>query len=100
MAGIAGLPYWAWLTLGLLLAASEMLATQFVLIWFGAAALAVGVLAWLFPSLDLVAELVIFAVLSALLLVPARRWRQRWVADARSAAINDRAGSRSAASSR
>jgi membrane protein implicated in regulation of membrane protease activity len=85
------LPAWAWLTLGLLLAASELVATQFVLIWFGAAAVAVGVVAWLVPALDLVGQLVLFALLSAILLVPARRLRRRWRGAPRGAEINDRA---------
>lgn len=85
------LPAWAWLTLGLLLAASELVATQFVLIWFGAAAIAVSVIAAVFPGLDLVGQLVLFALLSAALLVPARRLRRRWHGGLRSSEINDRA---------
>ncbi|HEX7969937.1 MAG TPA: NfeD family protein [Stellaceae bacterium] len=84
-------PYWAWLALGLLLAVGEMLATQFVLIWFGAAALAVGVLSWLLPGLGVVGQLLLFAALSVALLVPARRLRRRWDQRARHSKINERA---------
>jgi inner membrane protein len=91
MSAAGAWPYWIWLTLGLLLAAGEMLATQLVLIWFGAAAIAVGLIAWLFPSLNLIGQLVIFGVLSAALLVPARSLRRRWRNSGRGSHINDRA---------
>ena len=84
-------PYWAWLALGLLLAAGEMLATQFVLIWFGAAAIVVGVVSWLLPDLGIVGQLLLFASLSVALLVPARRLRRRWDERARHSKINERA---------
>jgi membrane protein implicated in regulation of membrane protease activity len=85
------LPAWAWLTIGLVLVIGEVLATYFVLIWFGVAALAVGLLGWLMPGLDLVGQVVAFGVLSALLLVPARRLRGHWQRGGRATQINDRA---------
>jgi inner membrane protein len=84
------LPHWVWLTVGLLLAAGEMLATQFVLIWFGAAAIAVGVLAWIFPGFGLAGQLVAFGLLSAVLVMPARLLRRRWRNSARGSHINER----------
>src|SRR5579872_3846717 len=69
------LPYWLWLSIGLGLGIGEMLATFFVLIWFGAAAIAVGVISWIFPGLGLAAQLFLFSVLSVALLIPARRFR-------------------------
>jgi len=87
---MAALPYWAWLTIGLLLAAGEMVATQFVLIWFGVAALVVGLASWFFPGLDLVGQLVAFAVLTVLLLVPAQRLRRRRRRAVGGGDINDR----------
>jgi membrane protein implicated in regulation of membrane protease activity len=84
-------PYWAWLALGLLLAASELLVTQLVLIWFGLAGIAVGALSWLFPGLGIVAELVLFGLLSVMFLVPARAWRRRWRDGGGSHKINQRA---------
>lgn len=36
--------YWHWLVLGLLLIATEMFAPSFVMIWFGASAVAVGLI--------------------------------------------------------
>jgi inner membrane protein len=63
--------YWAWLALGLALAAVEMVTQTFVLIWFGLAAVIVGLAVWAMPGFDGNAEYVAFGVLSMLLLVPA-----------------------------
>lgn len=57
--------FWHWWVLGFgLLIAEMLLPTGFVLIWIGAAALIVGLLAWLIPALGWQAELVLFGVLS------------------------------------
>lgn len=67
-------PHWAWLSLGVLLAAAEIVAPGFFLIWLGAAAIVTGVIAWLAPALGTAAQLGIFAVLSFVALYSARRW--------------------------
>ena len=57
-------PHWAWLSLGVLLAAAEIVAPGFFLIWLGGAA------DWkLLPSL-----MGIFAVLAVIILYGARKW--------------------------
>lgn len=66
-------PHWAWLTLGVLLAAIEIIMPGFFMIWLGAAAVVTGVIAWLVP-LSVPAQLGIFAVLSFVALYSARRW--------------------------
>jgi len=63
--------YWMWLAVGLGLAAVEMVSQTFVLIWFGLAAIIVGLAVWLMPGLDASAQYVAFGALSMLLLVPA-----------------------------
>ena len=63
--------YWIWLAVGLGLAAVEMVSQTFVLIWFGLAAIVVGLAVWLMPGLDVSAQYVAFGALSMLLLVPA-----------------------------
>ncbi len=85
------LPYWAWLTIGLVLGIGEVLATYFVLIWFAIAAIAVGVLSWIFPGLDLILQLIAFGILSALLMIPARRARRRQRYGKSGSLINNRA---------
>lgn len=69
--------WWIWLAFGLVLAATEVMTQTFVLIWFGIAAVIVGIVLWLLPSLGLETQLAGFAVLSLLLLVPAWTVRAR-----------------------
>ncbi|WP_447750738.1 NfeD family protein [Sphingopyxis fribergensis] len=66
-------PHWAWLSLGVLLAAAEIVAPGFFLIWLGAAAIATGAIAWVVP-LTVPVQLGIFAILSFVALYGARRW--------------------------
>lgn len=66
-------PHWAWLSLGVLLAAAEIILPGFFLIWLGAAAVVTGVVAWIVP-ISVPAQLGIFAVLSFVALYSARRW--------------------------
>ena len=57
--------YWHWWVLGLLLLVAEMLSpTGFFLLWIGAAAIAVGGLAWAVPSTGWEVQVVLFGVLS------------------------------------
>ncbi len=66
-------PHWAWLSLGVLLAAAEIVAPGFFLIWLGAAAIVTGAIAWVVP-LTIPLQLGIFAILSFIALYGARRW--------------------------
>jgi membrane protein implicated in regulation of membrane protease activity len=82
---------WSWWVLGLVLLALELVMPGFVLVWFGVAAVLVGLLAllvdWSVQSLALV-----WAAASVVLLLVGRRW---FVGDARRSAeplLTDRAG--------
>ena len=66
-------PHWAWLSLGVLLAAAEIVAPGFFLIWIGAAAVVTGVIAWVVP-LSVPLQLGIFAALAFVALYGGRRW--------------------------
>ena len=66
-------PHWIWLSIGILLAAAEIVAPGFFLIWVGAAAIATGVIAWILP-LGVPLQLGIFGILSFAALYGARRW--------------------------
>jgi membrane protein implicated in regulation of membrane protease activity len=55
--------HWHWLALGLLLAAAEMAAPGFFLIWLGAAALVTGLVTWALP-IGLPLQVVLFAALA------------------------------------
>ncbi|NCS65102.1 MAG: hypothetical protein COS39_06655 [Hydrogenophilales bacterium CG03_land_8_20_14_0_80_62_28] len=57
------LAWWHWMVLGMTLVALEMLVTTFFLIWFGMAALLVGVL-MLFAAPDFATQMVLWAILS------------------------------------
>jgi membrane protein implicated in regulation of membrane protease activity len=66
-------PHWAWLTVGVLLCAAEIVAPGFFLVWLGVAAIATGVLAFVLP-IGVPLQLGIFAVLAVIALYAARRW--------------------------
>ncbi|MBL0915669.1 MAG: NfeD family protein, partial [Sphingopyxis sp.] len=66
-------PHWAWLSLGVLLAAAEIVAPGFFLIWVGAAAVVTGVIAWVVP-LSIPLQLGIFAILSFVALYGGPPW--------------------------
>jgi len=56
--------YWHWIVLGFLLLILEMLAPGAILMWFGAGALLVGGLLFLFPDMGWEWQVLIFAVVS------------------------------------
>jgi len=82
---------WSWWLLGLVLLGLEIVVPGFVLVWFGASAVLVGVLAlvvdWSVRSLALV-----WAILSIVLLIVGRGWFHRTEAASQDPFINDRAG--------
>lgn len=68
--------WWFWWVLGFGLLILEMLLpTGFILLWVGAAAVAVGALAWLAPALNSEIGLVLWAALSGLALFAWRRYK-------------------------
>jgi membrane protein implicated in regulation of membrane protease activity len=73
---IASLGPWSWLVLALVLAGIEVVAPGTFFIWFGAAALVVGLLA-LAVAMSWQVELVLFVVLSAVAVLVGRRFYGR-----------------------
>ena len=65
--------YWHWLAAGLLLMAAEMLIPGFYLLFFGAAALITGALAWVLP-LPPLWQYSAFALFSIIAVLVGRRW--------------------------
>lgn len=55
---------WAWGILGLILLAIEMVTGTFYILWFGIAALCVGIALFILPGLPASVQLVMFAALS------------------------------------
>lgn len=64
--------FWHWLIFGMLLMALEVFAPAMVLMWFGFGAMVAGAALWLFPSLALGWQILIFGVVS---LVSVFGWR-------------------------
>jgi membrane protein implicated in regulation of membrane protease activity len=61
--GIVPLHYWWWV-LALLLAAGEVLASGFFLLWIGIAAMVMGVLTWVIPGLGALPQAIAFVLLT------------------------------------
>lgn len=57
-------PLWTWSILGLLLLGAEMLTGTLYVLWFGIAALLIGLLLWLYPETPFALQLLLFSVLS------------------------------------
>lgn len=58
--------YWHWVVLGIALMALEIILPSFVALWFGAAAVIVGLLMLLLPSLSLSVQVLCWVVISVL----------------------------------
>jgi membrane protein implicated in regulation of membrane protease activity len=82
-------PHWTWLALGLLLAAAEIAAPGFFLIWLAAAAVATGLIVWVMP-LTTALQVLMFAVLAFALVMVARRWLMTNDIESADPAMNDR----------
>ncbi len=59
--------YWHWIVFGIVLILAEIFLMSFTVLWFGAAAVVVGVLLLLLPSLVLSIQLVVWAFLSGVM---------------------------------
>ena len=57
--------YWQWIVFGIVLMLSEILIGSFFIVWFGAAAVVVGLLVLPLPNMSGTAQLVIWAISSA-----------------------------------
>ncbi|MFW1925320.1 NfeD family protein [Acinetobacter ursingii] len=57
---------WHWFVLGIILMLSELILPAFAALWFGIAAIMVGVLLWLFPIMCLNIQIVMWIMLSIL----------------------------------
>ncbi|MFM5931992.1 MAG: NfeD family protein [Novosphingobium sp.] len=82
-------PHWTWLAIGLLLAAAEIAAPGFFLIWLAGAAVATGLIVWVMP-LATALQVLIFAVLAIGLVMMARRWLETNEIESADPDMNDR----------
>jgi membrane protein implicated in regulation of membrane protease activity len=59
--------YWHWMILGIVLVLSEIMLTSFFVLWFGAAAIVVGIFLFLFPEISLTYQILFWTILSTAL---------------------------------
>ena len=83
--------HWLWLSIGVILAAAEMLAPGFFLIWLGAAAIATGLISLILP-IGFAVQLGLFAAMSISLVYLARRWFRSNPIESDDPLLNDRGG--------
>lgn len=57
---------WHWFVLGILLILSELIVPAFAALWFGIAAVMVCILLWLFPTMSLTLQILMWIILSVL----------------------------------
>lgn len=87
---LTSLVYWHWFILGVVLMAAEALLPGSFLIWFGAGALATGILVFLAPALPWQAQWVAFAVISLASIVWWRRHGGRFARQPSHPTLNQR----------
>ena len=59
--------YWHWIVIGVALVLSEIFLGSFFIFWFGAAAIVVGLILLVMPSLGVATQILLWTVLSTLL---------------------------------
>ncbi len=59
--------YWHWIVFGIVLMLAEMFLASFFILWFGAAAILIGILVFVMPNLSLTAQVFLWTVLSCAL---------------------------------
>lgn len=64
-----GLEYWMWVAAAIVLALLEIVMPAFFALLFGISALVVGLITWFYPDISLQAQLIIWAVLGAVITV-------------------------------
>ena len=82
-------PHYAWLALGLLLAAAEMAIPGVFLIWLAGAAIITGLLAWIVP-IGMPLQIVVFAALAIVSVFTGRRYLRGHPVEAADPLMNDR----------
>ena len=84
-------PHWAWLALGLVLAAAEMAIPGLFLIWLAGAAILTGLLTWVAP-IGVPLQVVVFAVLAIVGVFSGKRYLRSNPVVPADPLMNDRGG--------
>lgn len=82
-------PHYAWLAIGLVLAAAEMAVPGVFLIWMAGAALIVGFATWLLP-IGIFLQIVLFALLAIVAVFTGRRYLREHPVEAADPKMNQR----------
>lgn len=82
--------FWHWLIFGLILLAAEVFVAGAVLLWFGLAALAVGILVFIMPGLLWMPALLIWAAVSISLVIGWQAYRRKNPSANKAPAMNRR----------
>ncbi len=72
--------YWAWFGLAVGLIVFEAITIDLVAVWFAISALVMGIVVAIFPSLDVLWQVLIFLVLATILLASTRRFVKKFLA--------------------
>jgi hypothetical protein len=83
--------FWHWWILGLALIIAETVLPGTYFLWMGVSAVALGVLAWLFPAMGWEIQLMLFALLSLASIVGWRMWQRRHPEESDQPMLNRRA---------
>ena len=59
--------YWHWIVFGIALVLFEIALPSFTALWFGAGAMLIGILLFIFPSISLTTQVVLWTIISSLL---------------------------------
>lgn len=81
--------HWFWLSLGVVLAAAEIVAPGFFLIWLAVAAIITGLLAWVVP-IPAALQVGLFAVIAVAAVYAGRRWFKMNPIESDDPNLNDR----------
>jgi inner membrane protein len=81
--------HWFWLSLGVVLAAAEIVAPGFFLIWLAVAAIITGLLAWVIP-IPAALQVGLFAVIAVAAVYAGRRWFKMNPIESDDPNLNDR----------
>ena len=79
-----------WLAVGIILIVLEVMTTTFFLLWPAIAAFCVALICVIFPEFAFIGQLLVFAFISAILLVPGRRAIDMFVKKNTASKLNDR----------
>lgn len=86
-----GISPWWWVAAALALGTIEILTFSFFLIWPALAAFFVAVFMWIFPEMSGATQILIFAVLSAVLTLVGRQWVMTRKPSSENPGLNNRA---------